>query len=105
MDDLDLLYSGLNETSIVNIKNSKYDIYIGRSGKGLTSIWGNPYSVAEYGSQAIPLYREYIYKRLCNEPELVEELRKLKGSRLGCFCKPSDCHGDILIEMIGIFIK
>jgi hypothetical protein len=24
----------------------------------------------------------------------------LKGKVLGCFCKPKECHGDILVELV-----
>ena len=30
----------------------------------------------------------------------VNSLDELKDKRLGCFCKPKSCHGDILIELI-----
>ena len=29
-----------------------------------------------------------------------EELNKLKGKNLGCWCYPEKCHGDVLIELI-----
>ncbi|CAA6804525.1 MAG: Unknown protein [uncultured Sulfurovum sp.] len=28
------------------------------------------------------------------------EVYKLSGKRLGCFCKPSSCHGDILANFL-----
>ncbi|WP_219821312.1 DUF4326 domain-containing protein [Methylobacter tundripaludum] len=30
------------------------------------------------------------------------ELYKLAGKKLGCFCKPEDCHGDILASRLGL---
>lgn len=88
-------------TTVVNIRKSEYDVYIGRSGKGMQSIWGNPFSVKEYGlGVCIEMYRNYILERLDNEPELLLELKKLKGKRLGCFCKPNACHGDVLVSII-----
>jgi hypothetical protein len=27
------------------------------------------------------------------------ELAELKGKRLGCFCHPQPCHGDVLAEL------
>ena len=50
--------------------------------------------------ERIEKYREYIIKKLDKDPELVKELRQLKGKNLGCWCKPNDCHGDVLIELI-----
>jgi hypothetical protein len=29
---------------------------------------------------------------------MVRNLFRLKGRTLGCFCKPLDCHGDILLK-------
>lgn len=30
-----------------------------------------------------------------------EELRKLAGKRLGCWCHPKTCHGDVLVRLLG----
>lgn len=82
---------------VVNIKKSPYDIYIGRG-----SIWGNPYThlaegttakfVVESREVAIAKYREYIL----DNKELFNRIPELKGKILGCHCKPSACHGDVL---------
>lgn len=89
-------------TTVVNKNKESYDIYIGRGSK-----WGNPFThindretKAEFvvGSrgESIEKYREYIM----NKPELLNSLHELAGKRLGCFCKPKSCHGDILVELI-----
>lgn len=97
---------GNDITKVVNRYKEPFDVYIGRSGKGEKSLWGNPYSIKEYGrEECLNLYRRYIFDRLTNEIGLSEELRKLKGKTLGCFCKPQPCHGDILVEMMEIFCK
>ena len=42
------------------------------------------------------MYTEYIM----NKPELLKLIPKeLKGKRLGCWCKPLPCHGDVLAEL------
>ena len=68
------------------------------------SIWANPFKLdksdQESRTKAISSYRDYITKRLDKDPELVKELLKLKGKRLGCTCKPLACHGDVLVELI-----
>ena len=78
---------------VVNIRNDKYDVYIGRGSK-----WGNPFKIGRDGDreEVIDKYRKYII----NKPELLDRLKELKGKVLGCFCKPKACHGDILIELI-----
>lgn len=76
---------------VVNIKkNEPYDVYIGRGSK-----WGNPFKNGTR-KQNIMDYKEYIMER----PDLLKELRELKGKRLGCYCAPLPCHGDILIELM-----
>lgn len=81
---------------VVNKYREPYDVYIGRG-----SVWGNPFTVQEFGrDRCIEMYREYIVRRLEQEPELVAQLLSLRGKRLGCFCKPQRCHGDILLDLI-----
>lgn len=77
----------------VNLRKEAYDIYIGRPSK-----WGNPFSIPEDGSRetVIRRYREYILSR----SDLLEGLPELKGKRLGCFCHPLPCHGDVLAELV-----
>lgn len=80
------------------------NVYIGRNMsrfpalKSLSgSIWGNPYSVNKYGrDQAIDLYIKYIIE----DKDKINQLVKLKGLNLGCWCKPAECHGDILKTII-----
>lgn len=83
-------------TTVVNIKkNEPYDVYIGR-GRG--SIWGNPFVVGADGDrlQVIEKYRRHLKK----SPELMAALPSLKGKRLGCFCAPKACHGDVIVEFV-----
>jgi len=87
----------IQETRVVNLRQEPYDIYIGRGGP-----WGNPFKISTRCSRAevIEQYRAYITKRLASEPELWGKLRALRGKRLGCFCKPLPCHGDVLVELL-----
>ena len=94
--------------TVVHLRRSKgkiiqdCDIYIGRAcnmgGWRLSqSKWHNPYSVKEYGRDgALDRFRNYI---LSNEKNLLKDLHELTGQRLGCWCKPDRCHGDILREL------
>lgn len=77
---------------VVNIEVTlDYDVYIGRPG-----FWGNPFKIGKDGDRAEVLkkYRAW----LPQQPELLRRLPELQGKTLGCYCKPEDCHGDILIE-------
>lgn len=82
-----------NETKVVNLRYEKYDVYIGRGSK-----WGNPFKIGVDGTrkEVIEKYRQYIMSR----PDLLNDLEELRGKRLGCYCKPKPCHGDVLIELL-----
>jgi len=81
------------KTTVVNKYKSDYDVYIGRPSK-----WGNPFIVGKDGTleEVIAKYKN----RLLKNKELMASLHELKGKRLGCFCKPKLCHGDVLVELI-----
>jgi len=83
----------MEKTSVVNINNSPYQVYIGRPGK-----WGNPFIIGVHGNrnEVIEKYEKWIRKR----PGLLADLGELKGKVLGCHCWPSRCHGDILIKLL-----
>jgi len=86
----------MSECSVVNKYKEKYDVYIGRP-----SIFGNPFSVKEYGREGcIARYKEYFYKRIKEDVKFKEEVLKLKDKVLGCFCKPLACHGDVIKEYL-----
>ena len=79
---------------IVNKKQTKnFDVYIGRGSK-----WGNPFKIGKDGNrdEVIAKYEEYIR----NNTELLNALPELKNKVLGCFCRPKDCHGDVLIKLL-----
>jgi len=85
-------------TTVVHCKKSEFDVYIGR---GNNSKWGNPYSHKEgtlarfkvrTRKEAIEKFEEYL---LSNE-DLMNSLHELKDKKLGCWCFPKRCHGDIL---------
>lgn len=80
-------------TSVVNIQQDDYDIFIGRGGQ-----WGNPFIMGVDGTreEVIEKYRQWIM----TQPQLLTQLPTLKGKRLGCYCKPLACHGDILCELV-----
>ena len=81
------------KTRIVHCRAEYYDTYIGRP-----SMWGNPFTEGRHGSRAqvIEKYRNYVL----NDPLLMSEIMTLNGKVLGCWCKPKQCHGDVLIEII-----
>ena len=80
-----------------NIKSTPKYEYIGRG-----SYWGNPYSMYENGESRDEVIRKYKYDfdhdLFPNKKK--SEVYKLAGKRLGCFCNPEACHGDILANFL-----
>lgn len=95
------------KTTVVNIHHSEYDAYIGREGHGHDGFWGNPYSGIKNGGRenAIALYKEYFFKRLRIDTTFMMKVQFLKGKRLGCFCAPKSCHGDVIAEYLESTMK
>ena len=88
---------------VVHCRKSRYDVYCGRPSK-----WGNPYShkegtLAKFKTktrqEAIDKYEEWIR----SQPQMIEDLKELKGQVLSCWCKPLNCHCDILVKLIKEF--
>lgn len=91
------------KTAVVHNQVDDFDVYIGREVPefGLSgSKWGNPFVMADDSDaerqRAIASYREWIVTQL----ELMGSLEELRGRRLGCWCAPLGCHGDVLVELL-----
>ncbi len=76
---------------VVNLYKEPYDVYIGRAGKGKSGKWGNKFTKGTR-EENIAKYEEY----LLGNKRLMQDLHELRDMRLGCFCAPKPCHGDIL---------
>lgn len=89
-------------TKVVNLYKEKYDVYIGRSGKGMDGYFGNPIKLNKNDERGSTLekYKEYFFNRLENDNEFKQKIHELKDKTLGCFCKPKPCHGDIIVEYL-----
>lgn len=79
-------------TPVVHSKKDQFDVYIGRPSK-----WGNPFVIGKDGDreEVIAKFLEWVVK----QPHLMREIHTLHGKRLGCFCAPAMCHGDVLAEL------
>lgn len=84
-------------TKVVNVKNSHYDVYIGRGSK-----WGNPFpmknSSEEERTRVIKLYALWLMKP--EQKHLRDDIESLRGKTLGCYCAPKACHGDVLVALL-----
>lgn len=95
---------------VVNKYKEPYDVYIGRGSK-----WGNPFThisdkhtkaefIVATREESIEKFREYIIERISNGEVKIDDLLELAGKRLGCFCKPKSCHGDVLVEIVSAIL-
>lgn len=82
---------------VVNLKDERCDIKIDRTTK-----WGNPYRISKTLSRqrAIELYRLWLAEEILAGRITRQDFIALKGKRLGCWCKPLSCHGDILVDVV-----
>ena len=85
-------------TVVVNLRREPYDVYIGRPGKGQPGPWGNPFRLEANDQRGATLerYRQWLERQIASGQISRRSLAQLSGKRLGCFCKPQPCHGDIL---------
>ena len=84
-------------TTVVNIRTiagiqQGCDVYIGRPSK-----WGNPFLINAVRDRdaAVEQYAEWIK----TQPGLLASIPELKDRRLGCYCAPLRCHGDVLAAL------
>ena len=76
-----------NKSTDKNIPKSA--VYIGRGSK-----WGNPFKIGIHGTRKEVIAKYKLF--LLAKPELLNQVEELKNKDLVCYCKPLDCHGDIL---------
>lgn len=94
-------------TSVVSVKVD-YDQYIGRPSYKMPWMYGNPFTIGKDGGRR-EVIRKYgrwlVYGDTFENEDATDERRvwilnhinELKGKRLGCWCRPLSCHGDILV--------
>lgn len=114
-------------TRVVNLRREAFDAYIGRAGHGQDGYFGNPFRVdfarmkepgndwvwlvgvrrveeqserGAYADEMLGKYREHFLARIARDPEFRARVLALRGKRLGCFCKPGPCHGDVMAAWI-----
>lgn len=88
------------------------NVYIGRAGivfidgeryPKKASIFANPYKLNKQGTnrdEVLKKYRKYVINQLETGEIDYKDFLNLRGKRLGCWCKPEPCHGDILIDLL-----
>ena len=80
------------------------DVYIGRVSYGFPdSKWRNPFHMKDESDRmnVIKKYEKYLF-----ETGLINDIQELSESkRLGCWCSPKPCHGDVLVKYINLYNK
>jgi hypothetical protein len=92
MDDPQNVYIG--RANIVFIDNQRFPKQ--------ASPFCNPFKIDKDTSidAVCDKFKSFMKERLDKDKDLVKQLTSLKGKRLGCWCKPEKCHGDVLVELI-----
>jgi hypothetical protein len=90
------------KTTVVNIRQSKCDVYCGRP-----SIYGNPYKIGRDGTrnEIIFKYIDYFVDRLCRDKNFKNEIFKLRGKTIGCWCHPLLCHCDVIAAFLNNYFE
>lgn len=101
---------------VIHIKNTPKDwkdnpdfVYIGRPGKGETSLYGNPFRMSEFTTreEVIERYRNWFLKSIEIDDQFKQQILQLKDKTLVCFCREIDtpeletvCHGDVIADYV-----
>jgi hypothetical protein len=90
------------QTVVVNINKDRFDVYIGRTGRGEDEYFGNPFRMGNGTSRddSVQKFQKYFTDRIGKDSEFRRRVLELKGKRLGCFCKPKACHGDVIADWL-----
>ena len=79
------------KTTVVH-KSKPHDVYIGRPSK-----WGNPFHIGTDGTREVVIAKYEAW--ITTQPHLMAAIGELAGKRLGCYCAPKPCHGDVLARL------
>lgn len=90
------------KTEVVNVSD------YGREGVRMidrSTQFGNPFRLQKDGGEytregSVERYREYFINKIESDPEFREAVEELRGEKLGCWCKPKACHGDVIRDYL-----
>lgn len=82
----------------VNQKQRNFTLYIGRPWAGLSgSVFHNPFHVGKDSTREEVLLKFIEYWYAPEQKDLRQVAWAIREDEiLGCWCKPLDCHGDII---------
>ncbi len=87
----------MSSTTVVHLKKADYDVRIDRQSR-----WGNPFKIGEDGDrdEVIRKYYEWVTRSDDWKAKWIREnVHRLRGKTLGCWCAPNPCHGHVLAGM------
>lgn len=90
---------------VVNVrqKGAYWNVYVGRGRcprTGEAGVWGNPFTVEEHGTTGPGNALLRYVDAIAHDAMFLAEVRaQLPGLRLGCWCAPGLCHGDVLARL------
>ena len=95
------------KTTVVHCHKDPYDIYIGRR-RDTDQHYGNPFKIDGKATREDSIFsfrmwltgQDFIKVEPQRRKWILNNMYKLKGKRLGCWCKPEACHGDVYAEML-----
>lgn len=89
-------------TTVVNIRRESCDQYIGRAGHGEDGYFGNPFRLDSEDDrrECVLRYARWFRLRVERDAAFRRRVLALRGKRLGCFCKPRLCHGDVIARWV-----
>jgi hypothetical protein len=98
----------MNPPVVVNCRTEPYDLYVGRA-PGRRGVFGNPYVIGQDGTRddVVRKFEVWLRSGLKEEWDVDPRIRLAlqaieripEGTRLGCFCKPLACHGDVIVKI------
>jgi hypothetical protein len=91
--------------TVVNVRRGgECDVYIGRQTRRFArSVFENGFKIGPGfdREQSIAAYRSLFYSDTWHGETLRSAaIERLRGKRLGCWCAPLPCHGDVLAEFV-----
>lgn len=98
----------MNRATVVNLYKHAYDEYIGRQNNKLNlpkSQWANPYRIKRAATDAERGLCLLRYVAYIQREKMWRNIATLEGQRLGCYCHPKSCHGDVLMQMANAYTE
>ena len=88
-------------TRVVNLRHEEFDVYGGRRGHGYFGFFGNPFGRAGASrEEALGFFRPWFFRRVLEDMEFLVSVLELRGLRIGCFCRPLECHCDLYAAFV-----